>query len=212
MSLFQGTLKLAPNFIVRFVKELDLELNKILDWLKLSPKYLFAVSVVCGSILFGPEFLLKKLGLDIFIADYKKFIGVAFLGVNVLLFAHIFSFIYSFFNKKIKTVFYFKKRRKRLHSLTPDEKNILSYYIFNNTRSQILESTDGVVLGLEHEKIIYRASDLSSYFTQFPYNIQPWAWDYLNKNRYLLDAADSVPSPQSSSLNQAVLEKDAPKW
>lgn len=44
-----------------------------------------------------------------------------------------------------------------------------------------------VVLGLETEKIIYRASSLSSYYTNFPYNIQPWAWEYLNQHPDLLE-------------------------
>lgn len=160
--------------------------NKIIEWLKLSPKYLFSVAVVSGALLFGPDLFLKRLGLDLFIADYRKYIGVVFLGVNVLLFAHIFSFTYSYFSKIVENILFLQKRRKRLHSLTDEEKSILSGYISNNTRSQDFECTNGVVLGLEMEKIIFRVSDLSSYFTNFPYNIQPWAWEYLKKNPELL--------------------------
>jgi len=146
-----------------------LELNKIIEWLKLSPKYLFAFSIVAGSLLFGPDPLLKKLGLDLFIADYKKFIGVAFLCVNALLFAHFIGFLFAKINKKWKNRKFLKQCRARLHSLTPDEKKILSGYVVNNTRSQILDYRDGVVSGLEAEKIIGRASSLSSYHTSFPY-------------------------------------------
>lgn len=160
--------------------------NKIIEWLKLSPKYLFSVGVVSGALLFGPDLFLKRLGLDLFIADYRKYIGVVFLGVNVLLLAHVFSFTYSYFSKKVGDIRFLRKRRKRLHSLTDEEKSILSGYISNNTRSQDFECTNGVVLGLEMEKIIFRVSSLSSYFTNFPYNIQPWAWEYLKENPELL--------------------------
>jgi hypothetical protein len=45
---------------------------------------------------------------------------------------------------------------------------------------------DGMVGGLQAERIIYRASSLGQSFDYFAYNIQPWAWEYLNKNRKLL--------------------------
>ena len=144
------------------------------------------MSVVCGALLFGAESFLKKLGLDLFMADYRKYIGVAFIGVNVLLFSHVFSYSYEHVRKKINNRRYLKKCKERLHSLTPQEKSILSGYVFNNTRSQDFECTDGVVLGLEEAKIIYRASDLSSFFTDFPYIIRSWAWDYLKENPDLL--------------------------
>lgn len=100
-----------------------MDLNKFLEWLNLSPKYLFAISIVTGSLLFGPNPFLEKLGFDLFIADYRKYIGVVFLGVNVLLFAHILGFLYETVNKKWKNKKFLEKRKERLYSLTTDEKN-----------------------------------------------------------------------------------------
>jgi hypothetical protein len=45
---------------------------------------------------------------------------------------------------------------------------------------------DGVVGGLQAERIIFRATVLSRGWDEFAYNIQPWAWEYLNKHRKLL--------------------------
>lgn len=142
--------------------------------------------MVSGALLFGPDLFLKRLGLDLFIAEYRKYIGVVFLGVNVLILAHVFVFIYSYFSKIIKNMLFLRAKRKRLYSLTDEEKRILSGFVSKNTRSQDLECTNGVVLGLEIEKIIVRVSSLSSYFTEFPYNIQPWAWEYLKEHPELL--------------------------
>jgi hypothetical protein len=44
---------------------------------------------------------------------------------------------------------------------------------------------DGVVGGLD-ERVLYRASNLGQSVDYFAYNIQPWAWDYLNEHRKLL--------------------------
>ena len=45
---------------------------------------------------------------------------------------------------------------------------------------------DGVVGGLEGERVLYRASSLGCSVDYFAYNIQPWAWEYLNEHRKLL--------------------------
>jgi hypothetical protein len=79
--------------------------------------------------------------------------------------------------------------KKRLHRLTIEEKQILRGYVEGQTRSMNLNVSSGIVNGLVGESIIYRASNLSNPmagFMAFSYNIQPWAWDYLNKHRDLL--------------------------
>jgi hypothetical protein len=59
-------------------------------------------------------------------------------------------------------------------------------YIEDGTRTQDLPMHDGVVGGLQAERIIFRATVLSRGWDEFAYNIQPWAWEYLNKHRKLL--------------------------
>ena len=63
----------------------------------------------------------------------------------------------------------------------------MSFYIDENTRTQELNLADGRVRELEYNKIVYRACDISKGFTDFDYNIQPWAWDYLNKHKEILE-------------------------
>ncbi len=47
--------------------------------------------------------------------------------------------------------------------------------------------SDGVVGGLLTKRILYRSSSLSLSYTTFAYNLQPWAWEYLNSHPRLLD-------------------------
>jgi hypothetical protein len=53
-----------------------------------------------------------------------------------------------------------RSRRKRLHRLTSEEKQLLRTYIERQTRSINLNVTSGVVNGLEQETVIYRSSNV----------------------------------------------------
>src|SRR5947209_1159978 len=82
-------------------------------------------------------------------------------------------------------------RCKRLQSLTTAEKAVLRGYISERTRTQYLSIMDGVVTGLAAEDILYRASNASYSATEWAYNIQPWAWEYLSKHpEYVLHPSD----------------------
>jgi hypothetical protein len=83
---------------------------------------------------------------------------------------------------------------QRLHDLTPEEQNILAFYLTNSARSQFLQFTDGVGEGLETCWIIRRASQISEGF-YFPYNIQPWAWKYLKKHPELVGLRSPFKDP-----------------
>ena len=156
--------------------------KEYLDWIKLPPKYIFALSIVSGIVLYGPNSISEGLGLDLFLNDYRKFVGVFFLLTVFLLFAHIIGFLKIKYEKHTNS----KKLKKRLFELTVIEKKILSKYIDNNTRTEYFNFTDGVILGLVHEHVLYRTSNISDNPPVFPFNIQPWAWDYLRKHPELL--------------------------
>lgn len=70
-------------------------------------------------------------------------------------------------------------RIKRLNALTEEEKAVLKYYIDHNTRTQVLDFSNGTVQELAGYAIIYRAATISKGGVFFSYNIQPWAMDYL---------------------------------
>jgi hypothetical protein len=80
-----------------------------------------------------------------------------------------------------------------LPQLTEDEKAILRGYIEGQTRTQYLAMSNGTVGQFVVEKILFRASSLGSVADYFPYNIQPWAWDYLNNHPEVLEPTPSLP-------------------
>jgi hypothetical protein len=47
---------------------------------------------------------------------------------------------------------------------------------------------DGAIGGLKRNGIVFQAANISTPGSMsFPYNIQPWAWNYLHKHPDLLD-------------------------
>lgn len=76
-------------------------------------------------------------------------------------------------------------------SLTPNQKKILKRFLDNNERSLVIPR-DETVKELEIRKFIYRTSTMSepgpAYEAfRFSYSIQPWAWNYLNENKNLVE-------------------------
>lgn len=82
-----------------------------------------------------------------------------------------------------------KQLTAKLTSLSPPEKAILATYLARATTTLSFDARDGVVGGLVAKKIIYRASNIPSSMLMFPYNLQPWVWDYLKETPEILDGA-----------------------
>ena len=164
-----------------------LNFSKALDWIKLPPKYLLALALAMGSLLFGSAGFIECLGLGKIIEEYRGWTGTVFVVVTALLIAHFANGCFRMAVKEINRRRGLYWSRKRLHDLTPQEKRILRGYVYQNTRSQNLSFEDGVVKGLEHLRVIYRAANVGDFITGIAYNIQPWAWTYLNEHPELLE-------------------------
>lgn len=160
--------------------------TKILDGLKLPTKTLGAVCVTAGVLIFSPESMLRRLGLAELVESYRPYLGIVFVLTLSIVLVHGLASVLSFFKPWLVQVYRVRQGKKRLKNLTPEEKKILSYYIQNQTRSQQLDVMSGTVNGLQRELIIIRGSNWGT-FSSFDFLIQPWAWEYLNKNPHLLE-------------------------
>ncbi len=165
--------------------------TKILEGIKLSPKYLAAIALASGLPLFGPERLQDALGLKSWLATYRAWFGLAFVVSAALLIVHLVHLSWQ----KVSEGKRRKRQRtageKRLRNLTPEERSVLAGYILRNTRTQQLRIGSGVVAGLEHEDIIYRSTSFGK-LDGFAYNIREWAWDYLQQNPQLVIDASAT--------------------
>jgi hypothetical protein len=163
-----------------------MDLSSALSWIKLSPKYLIAITFATGIVLFSPEKFVTDLGMTEISELYKPWIGFSFLLSASLLAANVSFLIITKIRNKIVWEKNLSKHQGYLHALTPEERNILRRYIGLATKTQDLSIESGVVQGLVANKIIYRAASMGDLYSGWAYNIQPWAWEYLNQNLELL--------------------------
>jgi len=160
--------------------------SKFLDWIKLPTKTLAALCIVSGILVFSGGATLNQFGLKALVSEYRAYFGVAFLLTLALTVVNILSATWKFIYPWVAEAYWIRAGRKRLQNLNPTEKQILGYYIKNQTRSQNLPIQDGTVNALQKEKMIIRGSSLGS-MHGFDYIMQPWAWEYLNEHPELLD-------------------------
>ncbi len=146
--------------------------------------------IFTGLISFLPESTITSLGLSSIKSSYGEYFGLSLIfSTASLLVAAITGFwrifLGQFLNEKV--ILYFHK--KEANNLTDEEKGILKIFINGKTRSAHLSLKNGNVLGLENRMFIVRVGQVGTDAInwKFPFNIQPWAWKYLNENPSLLD-------------------------
>lgn len=156
------------------------------EWLSKSIPAQLAIAVAAAVLLFGSETMIGIMGLGGIRDTYRPWFGMTLLVVGALLCVEVGAAAAGWVKKRIVWWRNLRGGKRRLHDLTPDERQVLRAYIENDTRTQYLDLQDGVAQGLAQARIIYRASTLGT-LTSFAYNMQPWAWDYLRAHPELLD-------------------------
>lgn len=177
-----GWVKMIQETIVKF----------LVSFFKLAPRYFAAIGIACWALLLLSRDTLQKLGLLDFTNNYRPWIAI--LGVCAVGFILVDLIVWCW-RKALVSMEHLKDRRyikKYLHALTEEEKQILRFYIFHETKTNSLRTDDGVVIGLEEVGIIYTNSVYGSILNGHPFNIAPLAWNYLKKRPYLLDGSTNI--------------------
>ena len=164
-----------------------MDTSKLIDWLKLTPRYLFAISLGTGLLLFGPMSILERLGLFKFLAEYRAWLGTIFIAATTIWVSHGLAQVGNVGLAWLKEKNAIRICRSELKDLSPQERAILRQFINGNTKTVTLNISSGVHAALELRQVIYRASTVSANYTYFDYNIQPWAWDYLRSHPKVLE-------------------------
>jgi len=159
----------------------------VLDVLKLAPRYLIALGVIAGFLLFADDNIVQTIGLTEIIKKYRSAFGLVLVGSSGLFIVSLAADALNFY-KKFRNKGKARNRiTSRLAQLTEDEKQILRYYLANNTRANYLRVDDGTVQGLASAGIIYRSAKIGDIIDGFAYNIGDFAWDYLHTYPQLLE-------------------------
>jgi len=167
-----------------------MDYSKVLDSLKLTPRVLLGVALGTGFLIVAPVRLVTTLGMSALLTSYRGWIGGAFVISSALLLGHGVSAISAFIARRWTEHLKLKRMQRALEKLSPPEQAVLAEYFTNGTTTRHFEISDGIVNGLVVKRILYRSSNIASYFTAFPFNVQPWVWEYLREHPSLIDAAD----------------------
>lgn len=106
-----------------------MDYSKLLDFLKLSPKYFLVFSLMTGFLLFTPRYSLDYLELTQFVKQYKPYISIVFIASLSLLVSELLSIVWLKLNQYLIISRNLKNLKGRLHDLTLEEKQILARYI-----------------------------------------------------------------------------------
>jgi len=166
-------------------------LQHILDAMKLAPRYLAAIGIFAGLLLFTPSGIANTLGIQNLAQNYRQWIGLAFLASITLLAVNWSVQIGGIVRNRSRLQKSKQQITKKLHSLTEDEKQILRFYFATQSKSNTLRIDDGVVNGLVGNGIIFRAASVGNMFEGFAHNISDFAWEYLHEHPELLGGTTS---------------------
>lgn len=162
----------------------------IIDFLKLPSNVMSAISLASGVILFLPDELLKKMYMIEFKNNWGVIIGATFIVSTSILVIGILKNIYKFLYKKYSDFKFKKNSGKLLNSLDMYKKTIVYMLYIRDNNTFELPLNDGAVVFLEHYMVIQKAA--SQYAVEdlinpkFPYFLQPWVVNKLNKDENLL--------------------------
>lgn len=150
------------------------EVSKIIEYVKLKPKYLIGIGLTCFTVSALPQSWRVYLRYEVIIANHAGWISLVGLasfvyGVVLALAEHAPMAKEWLTARRLK-----RKRPLLLLGLSREEKECLALYVADNSISQRFPLGYGVANSLAGRGIIYRASTVSMCHADFDWNLQPW--------------------------------------
>lgn len=166
--------------------------KSVLDALKVKPRHLVAVAAVLAFLRLADAQLLDLLGVRAVAEDHRAVIGLGLLGCVALLGVEACGWLLGQVHRLRIQRQYKVRVRQHLCALTEDEKQVLRFYVAQQTRTSMLCIDDGVVQGLVAKGLIQRVSSLGDLVDGFAHNIGELAWQELQKNPALLEGTTNT--------------------
>lgn len=166
------------NFGEMFMKD-------FIDFLKLPPNILGALSIASGALLLLPDRLTKKLYMTEFRDKYGFAIGIVFVVSTAILIILIVGKIYHYFYDKYSSKKLVEAQTKYLKRMTQQQVFVIREFINEPTHTLSIPYNDGLVIELQHLQIITPAGnthlvDMSD--PRIPFFLQPWVIERINND------------------------------
>lgn len=157
--------------------------------LKLPPSILSALSLGSGLVLFLPNWILIKLGLNNMLPIWRTIIGIIFIITSCLLAIYVLIKLFKILARFIELFFTKISISKTINALSDEELKILIMLYRTPNFSSNLPLSDGITSRLINKKLIQFASKetLAKGNRMFIiFTITSIAQDYLNKHPEIL--------------------------
>ena len=155
-------------------------LKSALQFVKLPAWLLLTITTVAAFALFAPDAWANALGLQVLRANWRPWVGVAFLGSGL-------GVAYRFTEQRLHGAERARLRDQRrahlleqLQHLTHHEKRILRAYVEQRVRVMYQGVNDTAASGLRSLHLLVRAEgEPYGVLGNFPHRVHPAAWDHL---------------------------------
>ena len=103
------------------------------SWLPTVAKYSTPLCIVASFVIFGPDAVRTKLGLDMFLQEYDLYVGIFFLLTFFLTVFNALQTLIELAKKCLNKWLRIRDLKKQASSLMPEEKEIMRRYITGDT-------------------------------------------------------------------------------
>lgn len=169
---------------------------KVMDFFKLPTTIMIAIVIASGFFLFLPDSIAQKAYFLNFRVEYGFILGIIFLiSASILIVNLIYLFAKFLSNRYYKKRFY-ANAESNLMKLNDYQKSVIYLLYSQHNRTHELPIFDGAIKELESKLMIAKATN--QYITYdfenavFPYYLQPWVSNELNKSMKLKSEFSSV--------------------
>ena len=159
-------------------------LKAIIETLKLAPRYLAVLGIGAGFMVFAPGWVLQRLGVFELAEHNRASLGAVVVGTGALVIVWAAGQAVEWFRRRSVKLRQRDRIRAYLENLTEHEAAVLRMYVGPQTRSVLLSPSNGVVQGLVHAGILYRAAPIGWLHEGIAYNLTTEAWEYFEENQW----------------------------
>ena len=170
---------------------MNMKVKDFINFLKLPPNILFAISLVSGAILFVSDSIIAKLYMADFRNKYGFAIAIVFLISTSILIILFSTTVIKKLKKKNENKKLKKAQIKYLLDAEPYKVKMIQGFIKNKTHTLQVNANDGLTVELSHFGIISMAGSTQpvdfGYGNELYLNyfLQPWVIKLIDSNEEL---------------------------
>jgi hypothetical protein len=150
-----------------------------------------AITLATGIVLFGPAWLVERLGLATLLRERRDLVGaVCVMALSVLIVAQALPLGVMTLVRKVRRRVELRKGVRRLAELSRSEKNLLNLFLSRNRATLMLDPKSAATQALQRDRIIDRAAELDEsqeVDAGLAFTLRPWIREYLRVNVHLVE-------------------------